>query len=220
MGRQGNRNTGGDPGNREDRRGLCDAANRSQFAPGAAWRRSLRLANRRDQMNAILASLGLILAAGLWSSEAAAQNRRIDASACRDQAQAFARLDIDCTLTIRAGEKDLERAPFFLQALIGNLECKIPLKFDKSKVYGVWITETRVNPPPLTVACTVPAGPNPGIISGTFDADCVRSEGQWTCHPGLSDVQGLGPLAPVVEQFVNEDQIFSRFLAKQLDKFD
>ena len=151
---------------------------------------------------------------------AAAQDRRFDVTECREQAQAFARLDVDCTLVITARQGDLDRAPAFLRALIADLECQIPLKFDKAEVYGGWITDNRVNPPPIRVDCTVLEGAGLGRISGIFDADCVRLDGQWACYPGLSDVTGLGPLGSVVEEFVNDEGLLGRFLAKQLDRFD
>lgn len=152
--------------------------------------------------------------------EAAAQKKRFDVRECRDQAQAFARLDINCVLTVRASERDLASAPAYLQALLGDLECRVPLQFDKAKVYGVWITENRVNPPPLNVNCSILSGVSTGDITAVFDIDCVQSQNTWSCYPGLSNVRGLGPLAPVIEDFVNDEPILSRFLAKQLAKFD
>lgn len=164
--------------------------------------------------------IAAVLALVCWTGGAEAQQNRFDVAECREQAQAFARLDIDCVLIIRASEKDLAQAPVYLQALMGALECQVPLKFEKAKVYGVWITKDRVNPPPIKVTCRMLSGPDIGELSGVFDADCVRSQGEWTCYPGLREVVGFGPLGTVVEDFVNNDPTFPRFLAKQLAKFD
>jgi len=158
----------------------------------------------------------------MWMPDAAHSqaNKRFDVGDCREQAQAFARLDIDCVLTIKAAEKDLAAAPSYLRALLGDFECKVPLAFDKAQVYGVWITENRVNPPPLDVSCTILSGLTGGDITAVFDVDCIRNDDTWTCFPGLRDVVGLGPLAPVIEDFVNNEPVFPRFLAKQLSRFD
>lgn len=171
-------------------------------------------------MKTVVLLLVAVFLAALSFSPVHAQKKRFDVAECRDQAQAFARLDIDCTLVIRASERDLAGAPSFLQAFLGDLECQVPLAFDKAKVYGVWITENRVNPPPLAVRCQLLAGVSDTVITAVFDADCVRNAGQWSCYPGLRDVVGLGPLAPLIEDFVNNDPVFPRFLAKQLARFD
>lgn len=171
-------------------------------------------------MKLVVLLLAALVLAMVSASPVMAQKKRFDVAECREQAQAFARLDIDCTLVIRASERDLSNAPSFLQAFLGDLECQVPLVFDKAKVYGVWITENRVNPPPLAVRCRLLAGLSDSDITAVFDADCVRSAGQWSCYPGLRDVVGLGPLAPLVEDFVNNDPVFPRFLAKQLARFD
>jgi len=167
--------------------------------------------------------IGILLTTGclIWLTDGAhAQQKRFDVEECRKQAQAFARLDINCVLTVRAGERDLRAAPAYLQALLGDFECRIPLVFDKANVYGVWITEDRVNPPPLDVSCSILSGVTGGDITAVFDVDCVRNAGQWSCYPGLRNVDGLGPLAPVIEDFVNNEPVFPRFLAKHLARFD
>lgn len=171
-------------------------------------------------MNKLVAALFSVFVLALPIPDAEAQRKRFDVDQCRDQAQAFARLTIDCVLTIRASERDLSAAPAYLQALLGDLECRVPLVFDKAKVYGVWITKDRVNPPPLDVSCSILTGLSSGDITAVFDVDCVRNDAAWSCYPGLSNVQGLGPLAPVIEDFVNDEPLLSRFLAKQLARFD
>ena len=171
-------------------------------------------------MNRLVAALFSVLILASQIPDAEAQKKRFDVDECRDQAQAFARLTIDCVLTVRASERDLSAAPAYLQALLGDLECRVPLVFDKAQVYGVWITKDRVNPPPLDVSCSILSGLSSGDITAVFDVDCVRNDAAWSCYPGLSNVQGFGPLAPVIEEFVNDEPLLSRFLAKQLARFD
>ena len=62
-------------------------------------------------------------------------------SQCRDQLEAFARLQLDCPISVTPSDAGLKRVPDMLRQLLSGLTCSTQVTADKSDVYGRWITE-------------------------------------------------------------------------------
>jgi hypothetical protein len=145
----------------------------------------------------------LLLALVTPASEARAQDFDVELAQCREQLEAFARLDLDCPVTVTPSAAGLERVPDLLRPMLSGLKCRTQLQARKTEVYGSWITEGRFDPPRKTIACTHEAMQGRDLTA-TVDVTCTRDQDQWTCPPGVEKIEGAGTLGQFLMQYLNQ----------------
>jgi hypothetical protein len=156
------------------------------------------------RMPALLPFLcALALAAGT-PDRSAAQDFQVDLSQCRDQLEAFARLDLDCPVSVTPTDAGLQRVPDMLRQLLSGLTCSTRVIANKADVYGRWITPGRFDPPTKQVVCAHPQIQNQRLTA-TVDVTCTRDGGTWSCPPGVEKIEGAGFLGAYLTQYLNQD---------------
>jgi hypothetical protein len=129
----------------------------------------------------------------------------IDARQCESQFKALLLIEIDCTISLRASPAALPFAPEELRALLSQMECEIPLKFQKSQIYGQWITLDGAKFPTIDINCRLGVRADSTRLSGSAKLECSRPGGAWSCAPTLSNVTGIGVLGRALENYVNNN---------------
>ena len=134
---------------------------------------------------------------------AEAQAFKVDMSQCRDQLEAFARLRLDCPISVTPSDAGLKRVPDMLRQLLSGLTCSTQVTAEKSDVYGRWITEGRFDPPPKRITCEHATIKNQRLTA-TVDVTCTRDGDSWTCPPGVEKIEGAGMLGQYLTQYLNQ----------------
>lgn len=145
--------------------------------------------------------------AAVHPTGAKAQDFEVDISQCRDQLEAFARLHLDCPVSVTPTDAGLQRVPDMLRQLLAGLTCTTQVSANKSDVYGAWITPGRFDPPRKQITCEHPSIKNQRLIA-TVDVTCTRDgdgdAGQWSCPPGVEKIEGAGMLGAYLTQYLNQ----------------
>lgn len=160
-----------------------------------------------------------LLAALALGGRAQAQDFQIDISQCRNQLEAFARLDLDCPVAVRASQDAVQRVPEMLRPLMSGLTCRTQLTARKSDVYGKWIVEGRFDPPRKRIACSHPDVQGNDLVA-TVDVTCTRQADGWSCSPGVERIEGAGMLGDVLKQYLNTDAGIWTGLERELAQRD
>jgi hypothetical protein len=156
------------------------------------------------RMPALLPFLcALALTAGT-PDRSAAQDFKVDLSQCQEQLEAFARLDLDCPVSVTPTDAGLQRVPDMLRQLLSGLTCSTRVIANKADVYGRWITPGRFDPPTKQVVCAHPQIQNQRLTA-TVDVTCTRDGGTWSCPPGVEKIEGAGFLGAYLTQYLNQD---------------
>ena len=128
----------------------------------------------------------------------------ITATECEQQFEKLLLTSVDCSLEVRPDS--LEQIVSFTSGALKDAACVIPLKFEKSEVYGKWISKDLIDLPKLQVQCHL-LGLNQETYSVTtyIQPACSRiKEQEWGCSINMSGTAGLGVLGPLLEAQVNE----------------
>ena len=150
-------------------------------------------------------------------SRADAQDFKVDISQCRDQLEAFARLQLNCPISVTPSDAGLKRVPDILRQLLSGLTCSTRVTAAKSDVYGRWITEGRFDPPPKRITCEHATIENQRLTA-TVDVTCTRDgeAGKWSCPPGVEKIEGAGMLGRYLTQYLNQESGLWRGLEEEL----
>ena len=132
-----------------------------------------------------------------------AQDFDVDISQCRDQLEAFARLKLDCPVSVTPSDAGLTRVPDMLRQLLSGLTCSTQLKANKADVYGKWITPDRFDPPRKQIACEH-ATIKDQRLTATVDVTCTRDGDRWSCPPGIEKIEGAGMLGQYLTRYLNQ----------------
>jgi hypothetical protein len=147
------------------------------------------------------------------------QDFDVDLSQCRDQLEAFARLDLDCPVSVTPTDAGLKRVPDMLRQLLSGLTCSTQLNANKADVYGQWITPGRFDPPRKQITCQHPQIENQRLTA-TVDVTCTRDRDSWSCPPGVEKIEGAGMLGQYLTQYLNQGSGLWSGLEEELAKRD
>lgn len=175
------------------------------------------------RMPALLTFLCVLALAAAMPERSAAQDFEVDLSQCQEQLEAFARLDLDCPVSVTPTDAGLQRVPDMLRQLLSGLTCSTRVTADKANVYGQWITPGRFDPPTKQITCAHPQIQNQRLTA-TVDVTCTRSGasdgGTWSCPPGVEKIEGAGFLGSYLTQYLNQGSGLWRGLEEELAKRD
>jgi hypothetical protein len=167
----------------------------------------------------LLPSLCALALLAALPDRAQGQDFEVDLSQCRDQLEAFARPSLDCPVSVSPTTRGLERVPEMLRQLLSGLTCTTRLTADKADVYGQWITPGRFDPPAKQITCQHPQIKNQRLTA-TVDVTCTRNGegngGQWSCPPGVKQIEGAGMLGQYLTQYLNQGSGLWRGLEDEL----
>jgi hypothetical protein len=155
----------------------------------------------------LLPVLGALFLVAGAPERATAQDFEVDLSQCQEQLEAFARLQLDCPVSVKPTDAGLERVPEMLRQLLAGLTCTTRVAANKADVYGQWITPGRFDPPRKQITCEHPQIQNQRLTV-TVDVTCTRQgdgeAGDWTCPPGVEKIEGAGMLGQYLTQYLNQ----------------
>ncbi len=163
-----------------------------------------------------LLALPLVLAA---PRPAAAQDFEVDFQECREQLEAFARLDLNCPVSVRPSAGALERVPDMLRGVFSGLTCRTQVDARKADVYGSWILADRFDPPRKEIVCSHADMQGRDLVA-VVDVTCTRQGEAWSCPPGVERIDGAGALNEVLAQYLNQGSGVWRGLEQELAKRD
>src|SRR5262249_38148161 len=142
----------------------------------------------------------------------------VDYRSCEEQVKALLKLDLDCTLEVRFGEKEPDFVPLALRPIFRRLGCSIPLRVAKRDLYGRWIQAGLIDVPPVMVACKLSV---PGMSSSEFRTTaqlrCQKAGNAWNCTPNMRGASGLGVIGTQLERYVNDSSDFHKRIGRAMD---
>ncbi|MBK1668628.1 hypothetical protein CKO28_11365 [Rhodovibrio sodomensis] len=171
---------------------------------------------RRRPLLPLLCALALV---AVLPGRAQAQDFAVDLSQCRDQLEAFARLQLDCPVSVTPSESGLQQMPEMLRQLLSGLTCTTQVTANKADVYGQWITAGRFDPPRKQITCRHPNIQNQRLTA-TVDVTCTRDGDSWSCPPGVEQIEGAGMLGQYLTQYLNQGSGLWSGLEQELAKRD
>jgi hypothetical protein len=167
-----------------------------------------------------MCALGLLAAS---AGRAEAQAFEVDISECRDQLEAFARLQLDCPVAVTPSDAGLGEVPEMLRQLLSGLTCSTRIDANKADVYGKWITPGRFDPPRQRITCQHATIQNQRLTA-TVDVTCTRADSgedaRWSCPPGVEKIEGAGMLGQYLTRYLNQGSGLWRELEAELAKRD
>ena len=167
----------------------------------------------------LLPVLGALFLVAGAPARATAQDFEVDLSQCQEQLEAFARLRLDCPVTVKPTDAGLDRVPGMLRQLLAGLTCRTQVDANKADVYGQWITPGRFDPPRKQITCQHPQIQNQRLTA-TVDVTCTRAgngdTAEWTCPPGVEKIEGAGMLGQYLTQYLNQGSGLWTGLEKEL----
>lgn len=170
-------------------------------------------------MRVCSAILGLLLLAAASGSAAAEEDVDLNLNECRDQLEAFARLDLDCEVQASVAEQGLARVPETLRPMLAGLSCHTRVAAQKSEIYGDWIVTDRFDPPRTRVVCNYDEAASQPLVA-TVDIGCTRHGEAWSCPPAVEGIEGAGPLGKVLTRYLNQDSGLWQGLERELARRD
>lgn len=141
----------------------------------------------------------------------------VEIEQCRKQIDKVFLPEVNCIIhfgSISESEMKSNTNGFFK-----SYTCNIPVKFQKSEIYGSWIKSDSISFPKLKLNCIINSATGEVLeASAKAKPSCKRNKETWLCEINMSDTEGLGVLGRIIENNINNDKRIKDKLGESLGK--